>query len=168
MKYLLTRFVLMMLLVTLISCSTLDHREKTISISGVIEVSLVANSGKYWIDNGPLFVANRNPLITYRVISKDELEFAGSKKTVYEFFESSFSDPEGISEEAFRNSHESYEFHKKIIRGLTIYVFYKANESKAYIVSNSMHFGLEVYAEGPTSNVIVNKIIDSTRLTKGN
>jgi len=63
----------------------------------VIEVPLVAESGKYWIDNGPLFVANRNPLITYRVISKDELEFSGAEKSVYEFFESSFSDPEGIA-----------------------------------------------------------------------
>jgi len=168
MKYLLTRFGLVTLLVTLASCSTLDHRAKIISISGVIEVPLVAESGKYWIDNGPLFVANRNPLITYRVISKDELEFAGAEKSVYAFFESSFSDPEGIAEEAFRNSHESYELHKQIIRGLTIYVFSKANESKAYIVSNSMHFGLEVYVEGTTSNAIIKKIITNARLTEGN
>ncbi len=168
MKYLLARFGLLALLVTLTSCSTLDQRAKTISISGVIEVPLVAESGKYWIDNGPLFVANRDPLITYRVISKEELKFAGSEKPVFEFFESSFSAPEGIAEEAFRNSHESYELHKQIVSGLTIYVFSKANESKAYIVANSMHFGLEVYANGPSSNAIVKKIITNAKLTKGN
>jgi hypothetical protein len=168
MSHIMIKLGLMALLLALTACSTLDHKEKVLSISGVIEVPLTTESGKYWIDNGPLFIVNRNPLITYRVISKEELDFAGSDKPVYEFFESSFSTPEGVSEEAFRNSHNSYELNKQIKNGLTIYVLSKANESKAYIVSNSMHFGLEVYAEGPTSNVTLKNIITNTRLTKGN
>ena len=168
MKYLITRLSLIALLATLSACTTIDHKVKTISISGVIEVPLLAESDKYWIDNGPLFVANRNPLTTYRVIDKEEIEFAGSEKPVFEFFESSFSEPEGIAEEAFRNSHDSYKLHKQMISGLTIYVLSSPNESKAYIVSNSMHFGLEVYAVGPSSNVIINKIITNAKLTIGN
>lgn len=167
MKYLLTGLGLIALLVTLASCSTLDKKGKTISISGAIELPLSGESGKYWIDNGPLFVTNRNPLITYRAISKEELEFVGTEKSVYDFFESSFSTPEGVAEDAFRNSHDSYELRKQITNGMTIYIFSKADETKAYIVSGSMHFGLEVYAEGTTSNSIVTKIITKAKLTKG-
>src|SRR5690554_6247309 len=111
MKYPFSRFGLAVLLIALTACSTSIHREKSISISGAIEVPLVEESNKYWIDNGPLFVANKDPLTTYRVISKQELEFAGSEKPVHEFFESSFSTPEGVTEESFRNSHERSEEH---------------------------------------------------------
>ena len=168
MKYLMTRLGLIALLVTLSACTTIDHKVKTISISGVIEVPLLAEGDKYWIDNGPLFVANKNPLTTYRVIDKEEIEFVGSEKPVFKFFESSFSEPEGIAEEAFRNSHDSYELHKQMINGLTIYVLSNSNESKAYIVSNSMHFCLEIYAAGPTSNAIIKEIITNAKLTIGN
>lgn len=167
MKYPLSRFGLVILLMALAACSTLNHRGKSISISGAIEVPLIEGSDKYWIDNGPLFIANRDPLTTYRVISKQEIEFAGSEKPVYEFFKSSFSEPEGIVEESFRNSHEDYEFSKQHSSGMDIYVFSNIDESKAYIASSSLAIGVEVYVKGPRSKEILVNITTNTKLTKG-
>jgi len=167
MKYPFSRFGLAVLLIALTACSTSIHREKSISISGAIEVPLVEESNKYWIDNGPLFVANKDPLTTYRVISKQELEFAGSEKPVHEFFESSFSTPEGVTEESFRNSHEDYEFSKVHRGGMDIYVFSNADESKAYITSRSLAVGVEIYVEGPKAGDILSSITGKAKLTKG-
>lgn len=167
MKYPLSRFGLVALLIALAACSTSTYREKTISISGAIEVPLVEESDKYWIDNGPLFIANRDPLTSYRVISEQELEFAGSEKPVYEFFKSSFSDPEGIVEESFRNSHEDYEFSKVHRSGMDIYVFSNVDESKAYIAASSLSVGVEIYVEGPRSKEILENITSNAKLTKG-
>lgn len=167
MKNPFSRFGLAVLLIALTACSTSSHRGKSISISGAIEVPLVEESNKYWIDNGPLFVANKDPLTTYRVISKQELEFAGSEKPVYEFFESSFSTPEGIAEESFRNSHGDYEFSKVHRSGMDIYVFSNADESKAYITSRSLAVGVEIYVEGPKARDILSSITGKAKLTKG-
>lgn len=167
MKHPFSRLALAALLIALTACSTSSYREKSISISGVIEVPLVEESDKYWIDSGPLFVANKDPLTTYRVISKQELEFAGSEKPVHEFFESSFSTPEGITEESFRNSHEDYEFSQAHRNGMNIYVFSNANESKAYITSRSLAVGVEIYVEGPKARDILARITSNAKLTNG-
>ena len=167
MKCPFSRFCLVGLLIALTACSTSSYRGKSISISGALEVPLVENSEKYWIDNGPLFIANKDPLTTYRVVSKQELEFAGSEKPVYEFFESSFSAPEGIAEESFRNSHEEYEFSKVHKSGMDIYLFSNVDESKAYITSRSLSIGVEIYVEGHRSRHILTSIISNAKLTKG-
>lgn len=167
MKYPLSRFGLVIILIALTACSTSSPRVKSISISGVIEIPLIGSSGKYWIDNGPLFIANRDPLTTYRVISKQEIEFAGSEKPVYQFFKSSFSEPEGITEKSFRDSHEDYEFSKLYKDGMDIYVFSNINESKAYITSSSLAIGLEIYVKSPASREILVNITTNTKLTKG-
>jgi hypothetical protein len=161
------RFWMLVFLMALTACSTPSYREKSISISGAIEVPLIGDGDKYWIDNGPFFVSNRDPLITYRVISKQELEFAGSDKPVYEFLKSSFSEPDGIVEESFRGSHEGYEFSKLHRSGLDIYAFSSADESKAYISSSSIDFAVEVYSEGPRSIETIKTITNSAKLTKG-
>lgn len=147
------------------SCSTTDYETKTISISGAIELPLVTKGERYWIDDGPLFIASRNPLVTYRAIKKQELEFAGTEKPVYEFFESSFSNPEDIVEQSFRNYHSSYELNEKSTSSLNIYSLSKHDDSKAYIASPFLNFGVEVYVKGNTSRIILQKIIDDVNLT---
>ncbi len=167
MKISVGRIALLALLVFFTACSAAPYTPRTISISGVIELPLPLDSKNYWIDSGPLFVSNTKPLITYRVISKEELEYAGSEKTVYEFLKSSFSDPEGVVEESFRISHDLYDFHKRHEGGIDIYILSMSGESKAYIASENMHIGVEVGVDGPKSNSIMNEIINNIKLTIG-
>lgn len=153
------------LILALSACSSIGKQDKVLSISGAIEVPIVVDAEKYWVDSGPLFIVSKAPLITFRVIDKEEIRFVGSEKSVYEFFVSSFSTPSGIAEEAFRNSHNDYKLNKIMRGGLTIYTLTKSNESKAYIVSKSMHFCLEVSAGGETSDLLFSNIINKARLT---
>lgn len=148
-------------------CSTSSLPSKTISISGAIEVPIPVNSERYWVDDGPLFVAKKEPLITYRVIDKNELEFSGTEKSVYDFFASSFSNPDGVVEKSFRDSHDSYAYRKKSKNGMDFYIFSKTNESKAYIVSGSMTVSVEVQVTGKEAASIVDGILEKARLTKG-
>lgn len=167
MRYHFARIGIVGFLLVLTACSTVSTSQKNISISGVIEVPLPVDSDTYWLDSGPLFIVSKDPLVTYRVISKEELEFVGTEKPVYKFFRSSFLDPEGVAEESFRDSHDSYEHRKQHRDGMDFYIFSKSDESKAYVVSPSIEIGLEVQVTGPASISIVEEIIDNTQLTKG-
>ncbi|SFC11744.1 hypothetical protein SAMN05660479_01167 [Microbulbifer thermotolerans] len=124
-------------------------------------------SNKYWVDDGPLFVVNRNPLVTYRVIDQEELGLYGSENTAYDFITSSFSNPRGVFEESFFNSHKEYDLLHKEKNGLDFYILSKENESKAYVVAKSIDNCLEISVFGANAHSVLSDIIDKARLTNG-
>jgi len=158
---------LVSLIFFLSSCSAVPVSPKVVSISGEMELPLSMESNKYWVDDGPLLVISKNPLVTYRVIGRDELNLSGSDKTAYEFMASSFSNPEGVFESSFFNSHKEYELIHKEKDGLVFYILEKENESKAYIAAKSISRCLEVTVIGTDAHLILSDIIDEVRLTKG-
>lgn len=158
---------LVLLIFFLSSCSAIPASPKVVSISGEIELPLLLESNKYWVDGGPLFVVSKNPLVTYRVIDRDELNLSGSDNAAYEFMASAFLNPEGSFENSFLDSHKEYELIHKEERGLDFYILEKENESKVYIVAHSVAYCLEVAVIGSDAHLILSDIIDEVRLTKG-
>ncbi len=82
MKNSLMRFSTLLFLIAATSaCVSHNNSSVTfVSVSGKIELPIITPQNKYWLDTGPLFVVSQNPLISYRVIHKDEIEFSGSEK----------------------------------------------------------------------------------------
>lgn len=160
------RTALAISLIALAACSTATQTQKTLSIFGRIEFPLVTDGDKYWLDAGPFFVASKNPLVAYRVISKEELEFIGSEKSAFEFFKSSFSNPEGLIEESFRESHKDYAFGTLKHRGLDIYLFSNKKEARAYVSAASLSFVVDVYSRGENSKEVIETIIKNAKFTE--
>lgn len=149
------------------ACTAVPPSPKVISISGDIDLPIPLGSNKYWMDDGPLFLANKSPLVAYRVIDKEELNLSDSDKTVYEFMVSSFSDPEGIFEKSFFNAHKEYDLKHKSKNGLEFYILNKKNEAKAYIVAKSVRSCVEVSVIGPDALLILDDIVSEVKFTKG-
>ncbi|WP_236631452.1 hypothetical protein [Endozoicomonas numazuensis] len=151
-------------IIFLSGCSTIESKQKSLVISGNIELPILLENDKYWLDSGPLFISSLSPLITYRVINKSEIEFAESEKTVYNFIKSSFSNPEGISEESFYNSHKDYKLTKNNNNNIELFILSNREESKAYIVSESIDFGIEILIQDSDSLSVINKLSKGIKL----
>ena len=164
MKPSIYKVFLLCLIILVAGCSTTSSNKKGLIVSGNIELPLLFESNKYWIDNGPLFVTSLKPLITYRVINKSEIEFIESDKSVYNFFKSAFSNPEGISEKSFFSSHKEYDMTQQNNNELEFYILSKNKESKAYIISESIDIAIEVLVQGTGSLSIINNITKNTKL----
>ena len=138
-----------------------------LSISGKINLPIITSQKKYWIDTGPLFVLSRDPLISYRVINKDEIEFSGSKKNVYDFFHSVYASPNGDSEISLAESYKSYKKSHQAIEGLDFHTYTGNGEIKTYITSKELAIGVEVYISGEENSHILSTIIKHANLTQG-
>jgi hypothetical protein len=149
------------------SCSSVENNQKIISISGEVELPLPISSNKFWINSGPLFVASQTPLITYRVIEKKEIKFIESNKSVHDFINSSFLNPKGISEESFAGSHNEYKLESRKQNDFSIHALTKPNESKAYITSKKIDFGIEILINGENNQKLIKQIITKVTLTTG-
>jgi len=159
-------YFLVLLIFFLSACSAVPVSPKVVSISGEIELPLPLESNKYWLDEGPLLVVSKNPLVTYRVIDRDELDLAESEMTAYELITSSFSNPEGIFEESFSNSHKEYDIGYKEMGRMSFFILAKSNEAKAYIVGKSISSAIEIGVIGRDAHSKLLNIIDGVTLVE--
>jgi len=161
------RLSLLLVFLFLSSCAITPkpvNSEKTLSILGVMELILPIENQKYWLGEGPFFVLSKRPLVAYRVIDKTEIERLESVKTVYQFITSSFSNPKDIVEKSFFGSHNDYAVRFRQLGRLSIYSLTKADESKAYIVSDLIEVGVEVLVAGEGHEKLMEKILTKSVL----
>jgi len=145
------RLSLLLVFLFLSSCAITPkpvNSEKTLSILGVMELILPIENQKYWLGEGPFFVLSKRPLVAYR----------------YQFITSSFSNPKDIVEKSFFGSHNDYAVRFRQLGRLSIYSLTKADESKAYIVSDLIEVGVEVLVAGEGHEKLMEKILTKSVL----
>ncbi len=160
--------ILSLLLITISAC--VNHNNSSIthlSISGEIDLPIMTPQKKYWLDAGPLFVVSKNPLISYRVIRKNEIEFSGSEKSVFDFFQSVYTSPIGDSEDSLAESYKNHQKSYELNRGLNFYTYKNSYEAKVYVTSKKLDIGIEIFINSENNSIILKKIIENINLTQG-
>jgi len=148
----------------LLSCAT-NANDKVISFEGFIEIPSVGESDKYWVTSNSFFMNNKDPLIAFDIMDKDDVQFIGSEKTAYDFLKSAFSNPNGDAENLFRTSFSSYSLEQKSYGEIKAFILSEGEEIKLFILSEKMPFALNVSIIGKDNKVILNKILSNMKLT---
>ncbi|WDD99836.1 hypothetical protein [Thalassomonas actiniarum] len=163
------RPLLLFLIFFIASCATHHDTEVkkagAISISGLIKLPLLYDSKEYFIDDGPLFVMNKSPLAAYRVIDKQEIEFLGSSKSVYDFFIDAYHSPKEINEISFAESLANYN-RKHTKKGTLEFLIYEKNQKvKIYVIAKELDFAVEATLAG--NEKALNSLLTDTVLSTG-
>lgn len=115
---------------------------------GVLQVPMAEQAQELTVNPGPLLITHTPYPIAYRVIGADELEFVGTTKTVYKFFNAAFTQPIDDVERAFAEGlGGAIERIRPTSNNLEMYSLIKPSQSKLYVISKKLDFALEIAAE---------------------
>jgi len=137
--------------------------EPGITIANSLWFPKLIRTGEIIVDKGPLIaIASNKSYVSYRQIEKNEMEFVGSKKSPYNFFKGTFTNPSTTVEcsflDGFRNAkNRSY----YVVRDLEFFVHEMKEYIKIYVLSKTLDVVVEVSAKEPPDEV-VNDIIYKT------
>lgn len=119
------------------------ENQAMVSVFDKIRLPVLSLSRDYSIFAGPLFVMQKMPIVSYRVIPQDEIEFIGSNKKVNHFFDDAYHRPSTMSETSFSESYTGYAKSQET-HGLIKYFIYSQGESyKVYLVNKNLTFAIE-------------------------
>lgn len=164
MKYVLSKIVIAVFIVFYL-CSS-SYAGQAISLFNQLNIPVPILEENMVLGDGPLFVARKNPLLVYRVMKESEIEFSGSDKSVYDFFNTAFSGGGGVAERSFHASFEGYETSCKERNNLTFFMLENGLEARLYIVSPALNFAVEIIAEGDKSKELISEVMDETTLNR--
>jgi len=105
-------------------------------------------------DEELVIFSGRENSVGYRWIDKEEVEFIGSNKSPYHFFNNVFNGPNTEEEKRFLEG-----FGKIVNRSfvstnsLEFYLFNLGGRQKIYILSGSLHFVTEITSNGDLRNL---------------
>lgn len=94
-----------------------------------------------------LFVMQEDPLVSYRKISQEEIDFLGSNKKIYEYFNDSFYNPTGMAELSFSESFSDSEKSHINKNGVDFYIYLENVKTKVYIVTKKSEYAIEAIIE---------------------
>lgn len=149
----------------LLSCVT-KANEKTISFEGFIEVPVVVENDKQWVTRDSYFMNNKDPLIGFDIMDEDDVQFIGSEKSAYDFLKAVFSIPSEEIEKTFLSTFSSYSFEERNYGEIQVFVLSEGDEIKAFILSKSIPFVLNLSIIGEDSEIYLEKILNKMKLTK--
>lgn len=157
-------YVLLALMLALAGCQSVNPEDSEAVLGKGVRHELVLNQrlslpapevyGKISPDEDLVIFSGRGNSVGYRWIDKEEVEFIGSNKSPYHFFNGAFNKPSTEEENRFLEG-----FGKIVDRSfvstnnLEFYLFDLGGRQKIYILSGSLDFVTEITSSGDLKNI---------------
>ncbi len=164
---------LLLMLVTIQACQTnnVNHKGSAGHVSsgeelilkGRVSVPLPESYEKLLLDEYALIITAPEYTVVYRWIDQKEVEFIGSNKSPYHFFESVFNNPVSDVEQRFLEGLKDEVYQPNSPGNLEFYYFNNGDGRQIYILSKSLSFVVEVTHKGDGDKYI-NSVITHSKL----
>jgi len=157
--------ILLSLVLALSGCQTINSERagilqdtgesKELILNGKVSLPLPTQYDKIWLNDSSIIISNSDVSTVYRWIDKEEIEFVGSGKSPYEFFESVFYNPREAEEKRFLEGLDNtVKCSRSSVNDFEFCFFSNGGGRQIYILSKSLDFVVEVTSKGEEKEYI--------------
>jgi len=138
---------------------------KELVIKGQVSVPLPEAYEKVILEENSMVITAEKYTVVYRWIEQQEIEFIGSNKSPYDFFESVFNNPTSDEEKRFLEGLQYEAKRANSLNSLNFYYFNNGRGRQIYILSEALSFVVEVTYRGEAYHHYIDSVIMHSKLS---
>lgn len=137
---------------------------KELVIKGQVSLPLPEAYEKVILEESAMIITAEKYTVVYRWIDQQEIEFIGSSKSPYDFFESVFNNPTSDEEKRFLEGLQYEVKQANSSKPLNFYYFDNGGGRQIYILSETLSFVVEVTYKGDNYQNYIDSVIKQSKL----